>query len=537
MFSKYRALVGSKRVALPGARLLGRANPHAIIEVTVKLRRKRELPELKGRLSTTMKRGDLVEMYGAAETDAEMASRIFEALGLRIVSVNLGSRTVRVSGTVAAMENAFLVKLFDYAHESGNYRGRVGYIHTPKELRDIVEGVFGLDSRRVARRRKHPVRNIRNVRSLSLEGSWYTPAKLAAHYNFPAGDGAGQSVGLIEFGGGYFPDDLNAFCQTVGVSVPKVTAISTDGIPTNQEDGAEGEVMLDIEVVTGFCPNANIVVYFAQWTEQGWITALDAVVHDTDNNPGVVSISWGYAEDADLWTEQAMTQLNETLKEAAYLNTTICVAAGDDGSSDAVTDGQAHVDFPGSSPYVLSVGGTTMLTGDRTKTDIVWKEGDGLRADGGGSTGGGVSAVFPRPDWQKQVKIASVNPGAIVGRVVPDVAANADWTASPYLLIVDGASQPNGGTSAASPLWAALITLINGTRAATNRVGYLTPVLYQAHGGNGGTTVGAASCDDIVSGDNITDAAGGYSAGHGYDAVSGWGTPNGANLLEALSYV
>jgi kumamolisin len=181
------------------------------------------------------------------------------------------------------------------------------------------------------------------------------------------------------------------------------------------------------------------------------------------------------------------------------------------------------------------VGGTTVLSQNGAEADIVWKEGDGLRADNGGSTGGGVSAVFARPSWQASISIQSVNPGAIVGRCLPDVSANADWTASPYLLIVDGKAQPNGGTSAATPLVTSLITLINENRGAGNRIGYITPLLYQAPGaGNPSSTIGAAGCTDVQSGNNTTDAIGGYSAGTGYDAVSGWGTPNGQKLVAAL---
>jgi kumamolisin len=341
-------------------------------------------------------------------------------------------------------------------------------------------------------------------------------------------------VGLLEFGGGYFASDLSAFCQTANIGVPTVVPISADGLATNAKDGAEGEVMLDIEVVAGACPKATIAVYFAHFTEKGWLTILDAALQDTTNNPSVLSVSWGYAEKAGGWTKGAMTQVNEALKEAALRGVTVCVAAGDDGSSDAVQDGYAHVDFPGSSPYVLSVGGTTIPVKGGTQPDIVWFEGDGLRADNGGSTGGGVSAFMPRPQWQQQIAISSVNPSGIAGRIVPDLAANADWNASPYLLVVDGGAQANGGTSAATPLVASLITRINATRGPGNPVGYLTPVLYQTSSG-GATTLGAAGGTDVVSGNNNTSKVGGYSAGPGYDAASGWGTPNGVALMQALA--
>jgi kumamolisin len=432
------------------------------------------------------------------------------------------------------MEAAFQVKLFNYSHASGSYRGRVGRVHIPVALQDIVQGVFGLDNRQVARRRRQPVRDNSNARLASVPSAWYLPSQLAAHYNFPPGDGSGQTVGLLEFGGGYFPSDLQQFCTLANIPTPPtVTPVSTDGTPTNSKDGAEGEVMLDIEVVAGACPKANIVVYFANWSEQGWITILDAAVQDQTNNPGVLSVSWGSPEDTDIWTSAAMEQFNQTLQDAAQIGVTVCVAAGDDGSSDAVTDGQAHVDFPSSSPYALAVGGTTIPTQGSQQPDIVWFEGDGLRADHGGSTGGGVSAVFPRPTWQSAITIQSVNPGSIAGRCVPDLAANADWNASPYLLVVDGQSEPNGGTSAASPLIASLLTLINAGNASGKRVGYITPLLYQSS--TGGPGAGAAGCTDVQSGNNDTATAGGYSAGPGYDAASGWGTPNGVSLAQALT--
>jgi len=444
------------------------------------------------------------------------------------------------SGPAARMEEVFVVKLFNYSHPDGTYRGHTGPVCVPAELQDIVKAVFGLDNRRVARRRRHQLNQAQAPTKLPhLPASWYTSGQLAAHYNYPPGDGTGQAVGILEFGGGYFPADLTEYCRLANVPMPTVNPVSTDGTSTSAKDGAEGEVMLDIEVVAGVCPKATIAVYFAEWGETGWITALDAAMQDQKNNPSVLTVSWGAPEDTDVWSAQAMEQVNETLQEAGHLGVTVCIAAGDDGSSDAdLTDGLAHVDFPSCSPYVLSVGGTTIPAKGSTQPDIGWFEGDGLRPTqagdpDGGSTGGGVSAIFPRPAWQSAITIPSVNPGAIVGRVMPDLAANADWIASPYLLVVDGKAQGNGGTSAATPLVAALIALINAKLPAGQRAGYLTPLLYQA-GAAGKGTLGSTGCTDVVSGSNGTAKAGGYSAGKGYDAMSGWGTPDGVKLLNAL---
>jgi kumamolisin len=533
---KFVPVPGSTRQPLPGARATGRANPSATLELTLKLRRKKNLPDLTTRPKKAMTREQLAAAYGASPADVKKVTTEFENLGLRVTRTNLATRTVHVTGTTAAIEKAFDVKLFDYEHAGGNYRGRTGPVHVPAQLSGIVEGVFGMDNRCVVKRRPQPIPAVNRAKAGTIPSSWYTPAELATHYNFPAGDGSGQAVGVLEFGGGYFASDLKQFCSLAGISEPTVKPVSVDGTSTSAQDGAEGEVMLDIEVVAGVCPKATIVVYFAAFTEQGWISILDAATQDKTNNPGVISASWGYAEDNYIWTEQAMTQINETMKDAAMLGVTICVAAGDDGSSDAVTDGNAHVDFPSSSPYALAVGGTTIPSKTSSAKDTVWFEGDGLRADNGGSTGGGVSTMFARPAWQSKIEINSVNSGSIEGRVLPDIAANADWIKSPYLLVVDGSSQGNGGTSAATPLWASLITLINGERGSAGRVGYLSPLLYAPPSGNGsGSTVGTLGCTDVTSGNNNTDKVGGYTASAGYDAVSGWGVPNGKDLLAALA--
>ena len=538
--SAYTAIGDSQRLPLPDAEATSAANPHQIIDVMIKIRRKKELPDLTGRPATTMTRDELAATYGATQEDAQKVIAALKPFGLQPTGTDLATRTVTFTGTVAEMENAFLVKLFNYSHPDGNYRGRTGYLHIPKELDGIITGVFGLDNRRVARRKKHVTTHLANqAATTSIPASWYTSAELGTHYSFPPGDGSDQAVGLLEFGGGYFPDDLEHFCQLANISEPTIVPISVDGTSTSAKDGAEGEVMMDIEVIAGVCPKSTIVVYFAAFTEKGWIAAIDKATQDRQNNPGVISASWGNPESVYVWSASAMNAINETLKEAALLGVTVCIAAGDDGSSDADTkDGLAHVDFPSSSPYALAVGGTTIPKKGVQQPDIVWFEGSGMRnqKDPSGSTGGGVSAVFPRPSWQSAINIPSVNPGAITGRVIPDIAANADWVASPYLLVVDGGAQGNGGTSAATPLVGALITLINATLKAPNRTGYLAPLLYgAAPGGAAGSTVGSTCCTDVTSGDNKTATAGGYSAGPGYDAASGWGTPIGTALAAAIA--
>jgi kumamolisin len=530
-------LAGSTRQVRPGARMLGVAGPDEWIEVVVKIRRRRPLPDLTDRPAAAITREQLDAEYGADPADMAKVRTVLSGLGLTILKEDPISCSIRAGGAADQVEEAFKVKLFHYAHAEGNYRGRKGEVHVPAELDGIITGVFGLDNRKVVKRRplRKKVSSLELAKRAAASRSWFYPAELATIYTFPDGNGKGQTVGILEFGGGYFANDLATFCQNANISVPTVKAVSVNNTPTDQRDGAEGEVMLDVEVVGGVCPAAVIVVYFSTFDESGWVSAIDTAVHDKTNPLTVLSISWGYAEDAQGgWSKGAIDAINDTLQAAALLGVTICVAAGDDGSDDQAGDGHAHVDFPSSSPYVLAVGGTTLrktTTGGVTET--AWKDGDGLRQDNGGSTGGGVSVHFSRPDWQT-VKIPSVNPGAIDGRVVPDVAADASANTG-YWTVVDGQGGASGGTSASAPLWAALVARINASLGSSGPVGYLTPLLYKSSAA--GSALGATGCRDITSGDNITAAIGGYTAGPGYDAVTGWGVPQGTALLNGLKAV
>ena len=528
----HAVLAGSMRAARPGAKVLGVADPDEWIELTIKLRRKKALPEMGKAVAKPLSMQELESQYGADAADIDKVKTVLTGFGVKILKEDALSCSIRAGARAEVWESVFQMRLFHYAHSDGNYRGRKGDLRVPLELQGIIVGVFGLDNRKMVKRRPIHKRKV----SLDLAGraaasrTWFFPAELATIYSFPAGDGQGQTVGLLEFGGGYFPDDLATFCKDASISVPTVKTVSVNNTPTNAKDGAEGEVMLDVEVVAGVCPASTIVVYFSSFDEDGWVNIVDTAIHDQTNPLTVISCSWGYAEDAPgAWSSGAQNAINDSLQAATLLGITVCVAAGDDGSDDEVGDGHAHVDFPSSSPYVLAVGGTTLKQSSAGKvTETAWKDGDGLRKDNGGSTGGGVSTIFPRPLWQT-VSVASVNPGSIEGRVVPDVAADASANTG-YWTVVDGQGGASGGTSAAAPLWASLIARLNASLGA--RVGFLSPLLYQA--GSNGEPLGQTGCRDITSGNNDTASIGGYSAGPGYDAVTGWGVPIGTALASGL---
>lgn len=550
--ASHTVLPGSLRTLLPGSALLGTADPTHRIEITIKLRRKAPLPALTGRPKVPLTRSEAAAKYGASDDDIAKVTDVLKRNGLEVLRSDTATRSMIVAGTIGAMEKTFEMKLFRYSHKQGNYRGRSGTLHVPAELNGIVLGVYGLDNRRVIERRRRRPNPARPPVSLALSQATATrgfvPAQLAKFYSFPDGDGDGQTIGILEFGGRLEQDALDVFCKQVGVAVPRVVEVDVNGGATDTSDDPTGEVMLDIEVVAGICPKAVIPVYFGPtFDERSWVDTIDQAIHDADNNPTVLSISWGNSEDGpqSAWQGISIDHVNDALQEAALMGITVCVAAGDDGSDDQGGDGKAHVDFPSTSPFVLAVGGTDLRVRNGAVTERVWKDGDGLRADGGGSTGGGVSVLFQRPSFQEGITIQSVNPGAIVGRVVPDVAAHAesDGQRTGYFFVIDGPAGPvgtlNGGTSAAAPLWAALIVRINAALQKAlgpdKRAGYLTPVLYQA--GANGQPIGSTVCKDITVGDNISAAIGGYSATPGFDACSGWGSPIGTKLLDALKAI
>jgi kumamolisin len=253
-------------------------------------------------------------------------------------------------------------------------------------------------------------------------------------------------------------------------------------------------------------------VYFAPNTDQGFYEAISQAAHDTTYKPSVISISWGGPEDS--WNGPSRSALETAMQDAAALGVTVVSAAGDNGSGDGVSDGKPHVDFPASSPHSLACGGTTLMSsGQSITSEVVWNE----TANNEGATGGGVSIEFPLPSWQQNVKMPTT-PSGSTGRGVPDVAGNADPSTG-YQILVGGQTQAIGGTSAVAPLWAALIARLN--QKLGKPVGDVHAAIYQ---------VGASAFRDITQGNN-----GAYQAGTGWDACTGWGSPNGQALLDALS--
>jgi len=525
-----------KRVALPkshkkplkGATLIGPVQPDETIEVTIRLRRRASTAAAeKARASgKALTREQFESFFGADPADITRIEDFAHQHGLTVLAASVAERKMRLSGPASAMKAAFGTTLNHYSIGKLQYRGRTGTISVAEDVHPLIEGVFGLDNRPQVRAhfRFHShaevdgkqVRGVRIPRAAA--GGSFTPIQVAKLYKFPAKlDGTGQGIAIIELGGGYRNAELSKYFSSLKITPPQVSAISVDGgrnAPEGDPNSADGEVLLDIEVAGAIAPGARQFVYFAPNTDAGFLDALTTAVHDKVRKATVVSISWGSRESN--WTEQAMKDFDSSCADAALLGITVCVAAGDNGSTDTADTSvkSANVDFPASSPNVLACGGTRLMA-DGSET--VW---GAMQSQGGGATGGGISSHFPVPAFQKNVQLPpSANSGAGPGRGVPDIAGNAD-PQSGYQILVDGHPGVVGGTSAVAPLWAALIAILN--QGLGKSIGFLTPQLYQIPGT-------AKALNDITSGDN-----GAYHAGPGWDACTGLGTPNGAALLAAL---
>jgi kumamolisin len=578
-------LAGSERAPLANATPTGELDLSERAELTLVLRRRAELPDEVIAGPTVLTSDELARRYGADPADVDLVSRTLTGRGLEITAAQPGSRRVKVAGTVGGLAGTFGVTLRQVASPDPGgrlvtHRYREGPLYLPAALDGIVLAVLGLDTRPQARAH---FRSVAAGSAAAGQGTSYSPAQVAGFYQFPAGTtGAGQTIAVIELGGGFAASDLDTYFGGLGLAVPSVTAVSVDGAPNapgSAPTGADLEVNLDIDVIGAAAPGAKQVVYFAPNNgDQGFVDAISDAAQASPA-PIAISISWGQSEDS--WTAQGLASMNAAISDAAALGITVCVAAGDGGSADGVTDGAAHVDFPASSPYALGCGGTKLVADTSAGTissEVVWNE----TAANEGAGGGGVSDQFALPSWQATAGVPArasgtgtgstggtggtggtgstggsggthgagggggtystggihstgragtggasggygeASAGSSGGRGVPDVAGNADPSTG-YQVYADGKAQVVGGTSAVAPLWAALISRL--AQATGQRFGLIQPALYA--GIKPGTDV--PGFKDITSGNN-----GAYSAGPGWDACTGLGSPDGTALLKRL---
>ncbi len=538
----YVQLPGSERRPAKGAKLLGPADAAETFKVTIVLRRRTDgtpiqdfdyygktPPGQREKLSSD----DFAGKYGADPAEMDKVVKFVQSQGLKVEETHAARRSVIVSGTTAAYNKAFGLNLGRYEHtvtrdekrkkETVNetYRGRDGYIHVPKDLTDIIVGVFGLDNRNITQKNTGDPPNTHTI----------SVATVTQLYHFPANSAAGQTIAIFSEAG-FKQSDITA---TIGGGV-SVTSIAVDA---SNDGSADPETTQDICIASAAAPGAAIAVYFTTGTQAGWVDLINRVIHPTGADPhcSVLSSSFYILNSDDAATLSTVSKnfinaLTMAFEDAAAQGVTICIACGDTGSDSKIGDHKAHVQYPGSDPWVLSIGGTTVgnVSGN-TCDEYVWNDTFtiacfGQTFSGSGATGGGVSGYFPKPSYQNGTAIPVSLNGGHVGRGLPDVAANAS-PSSGYPITVNGLPCVGNGTSASAPLWAGLIAVVNA--ALGQNVGFINPYIYQ---------FGSSAFKDIVGApgpaNNAMNGAPGYPANVGWDACTGWGSPNGTALLSAF---
>lgn len=545
----YQPLKGSERRLPAAARAVGPADPAEVVTVTIVVRRRPDgaaIPGFRHFATVPLSRRprlsaeDFADRYGGDPEEMARVADFATKAGLKVVGTDARRRTVVASGTVEQMSRAFGVDLSLYEMDAPagrlgktrthRFRGREGTIQVPRKIAEVIVGVFGLDDRPITKR--NMAADPPNTKALTVPD-------VTKLYNFPTNSAAGQTIAIFSETG-YDLTDIKSYYSHLPSSytIPTITDVGTNGT-------AEVETTQDICIAASAAPGADIAVYFTTYTQKGWIDLISRVIHPEAGDPmcSVLSCSFYVAngdDDASLATDGIssgwLDAVTLAFQDAAVQGITICIASGDTGAQSKLSDSKAHVQYPASDPWVLSIGGTTIGNVNGISFDeYVWNDTFTISGSStGGATGGGVSDHFEVPGYQLNANVPVSLNGGKSGRGVPDVAANASWNSGYYPIYCKNASDvgyPNpfngNGTSAAAPLYAGLVALVNA--ALGEAVGFLNPMLYSL-----GTSVVRDLDGSAGPGNNSFSGVTGYSAGAGWDACTGLGRIDGQALLARI---
>lgn len=539
-------LSGWQHSPLKGAKRAAGFDPAITMEITVILRPRKEIPNLQlangdsSNVSATkhLSQKQFAKQYGASAPDVSRLRTFAKANHLTISEDLSHCRTIILSGSAESIAKAFGVEFALFQHPRASYVASTQAPSVPTDLKDIVEAVLGLHNRPIAARHRHW--------TSSKRGTHSSVRDLADIYAFPKDtDGTGQTIGLIELGGGFNPEDIADFCAGLGISTPRITSVnvrnganrpakrddirrllqcvsgkrkmSSSEMASDAVEAAQStiEVTMDIEIVAALAPGAHIVVYFATPNEQGIYNALTHAIHDSHNRPDVLSISWGEPEIG--LSDSYIHAIDQALLAAAHLGITVFASSGDAGALNNSPDKLPTVNFPASSPHCTACGGTTSKPSkSKIREEVVWNS---SRYGFKGISGGGISRKFPIPSWQQEARVP-LGPTGQKGRGVPDLAGPADPRYGCELLIA-GCTFSSAGTSAVAPLWSALVARCN--QALARRCGHLNPLLYSlAHKGTPALRAVTKGHNDV------------YQAKPGWNPCAGHGTLHGEHLLNHL---
>ncbi|RKH99048.1 hypothetical protein D7Y15_39245 [Corallococcus sp. AB030] len=520
------------------------------VEVTLLLRHGTPLPTVEELCANPPRRplthDEFEAKYGTNPKHLAAVRRFAKSHGLTITSERRDRSYVVLQGSTAAIRKAFAVDLRRYTYGKTSYLTHTKPVCLPRALQGVAEWVLGLDTRPLV---THNAAALPIPAEMAKQAGLrtYTAPHVASLYRYPRNQGEGQCVGIIELAGGYKQSDLDAYLKSVGVerTAPVVNVGPNKAGLLNT--ASNSEVTMDVELVTSVCPAARVVVYNAgskDYSLRDYHRVLSEAISDRENRPSVLTTSWSFYEGSLIQQGEELA-FERLFIEAALLGITVCAASGDLGSQVPVNARSptgaitlAATSYPAASALVLGCGGTTLeAVGDVLHHERVWNRlGEamsmGPSATAAGASSGGVSTMNALPLYQQGMGVphlvkSSWKNGVFevsrsTGRGVPDVAANADLHTG-YQIVFKGQQGVAAGTSAAAPMWAALIVRLN--EALGERVGFLHPRLYAL------VTEGQPVIRRITHGGN-----GAYFASDAtlWNACTGLGTPDGEALLAGL---
>ena len=452
-------------------------------------------------------------LFGPTAADYQAVVQFAEINGLRVIRTHPNRLVLDVQGAVADIERSFHVTLRRFQHPREN-RAFYAPDAEPSLDRPVpILHVSGLDDYLIPRPRLHKRPVARAARATPRAGSgpggtfWGNDFR-AAYVPGTTLTGAGQSVGLLEYDG-YNPGDITAYIAKAGIATSVVlTNVAVDGGVGTPGDGSS-EVCLDIEMALAMAPGLSQIIVYEAPNPTPWVDLLSRMAND--NLARQLSCSWGGGL-PDPAAEQIFQQM-------AAQGQTFFNASGDSGAFTGA------IDFPSESTNIVQVGGTALTTAAAGAyvSETVWN-------DGADSSGGGISVTYPLPSYQQGLAMTA-NHGSTTLRNIPDVALTAE---NVYVFDNNGSAETLSGTSCSTVLWAGFTALVNQQAAAYGRppVGFLNPALYALGRGPGY----ASRFHDITTGNNFTRSSpNDFPAVAGYDLCTGWGTPNGTNLINALA--
>jgi kumamolisin len=467
---------------------------------------------------------EMANKYYPAAADYQKVVDWLAQEGFTIRRQDSSRMSVFASATVDQLQNGLSITFARVTMDGTEYTSAITAPQVPTEVASLVVGINGLQPH--LRMHRHV---ILGPDSTTGSGAPYEPGQLAQAYDAMSlydsnVTGTGQTIAIVI---DTFPlqTDLNLFWNAYGVTRGDSATVTFVQVVSGTLPSPSGEETLDTEWSSSLAPGANVRVYATKDLEFSDIDeAYAAIYSDVINTPALaihqMTMSFGAAE--YYVSSSQLTTDDQYFTELAAAGVTIFASSGDVGAtpSSSGTAGGRHEtpETPASDPNVTGVGGTslTVYSSGQEATEVVWN-------NSYGASGGGVSSHFAEPSWQTGSTVPTSTK-----RMVPDVASSADPENGAYV-VLNGTTYEYGGTSWGSPTWAAFCALLNQSRAAANlsSLGLLGPTIYPL--------VGTTNFRDITSGNNIFDSKSGYTAGVGYDLVTGCGVPDMAILAQTVT--